>query len=420
MGPDQTKSATEATKQAGQIESEETTAVQPTSAAPAVSEYSEISGFDVTALDVVILLAAFFAIAARLNGQPSNSLTPAAVISATGCGLLITALRKRHTFKRPGLLEAALGGLILAFFQFIAAISYPGVVTTLGQDEGQRLGFIATWVLIVVFSIIFAMIGAALGHLAFAPLRPLPARSGVPPISPPGQAQGPHSATTPPLVPTGLHSPLQTSGRSRSFVNYLIAVLLLGLAPTLAGFIFAAGFDYMLSFYQLTPGPFPTLRLLSTVLPWQVPIHIDLSGSNQSSTVLLLWRIPVFVGNPALFDLQALEPLVFSGLAVSLLLLTTHGRQSDPFERARSLNWETYLALTSALGLFLVLPADLWLLDGLHGLLQVPRLDVIVPISTLHILDPLTFTLNLITGPLVCLAIGALIRQWYLRRTSSN
>src|SRR6266581_9003491 len=394
MGPDQPKSAMEETNQAGQIESEKLAAVQPATSTSPVSGYSETGSFDVTTLDIVILLAAFFAIAARLNAQPSNSLTPAAVLSATGCGLLITALRKRRTFQRPGLLEAALGGLILAFFQFIAAITYPSVITTLGLDVGQRLGFIATWSLIAIFSIIFAMGGAALGHLAFAPLRPLPTRPGVLPSSP-----------SPP---------------ARSFVNYLIAVLLLGLAPTLAGYIFTAGFDYMLSFYQLTPGPFPTLRLLSTLLPWQVPIHIDLSGSNQSSIVLLLWRIPVFVGNPAIFDLQALEPLVFGGAAVSLLLLTTHGRQSDPFEQVRSLSWKTYLVLASALGLFLVLPADLWLLDGLHGLLQVPRLDVIVPISTLHILDPLTFTLNLITGPLVCLAIGALMRQWYRGRTSSN
>lgn len=392
MVPDQSESATQATNQAGQIESERTAAVQPASSTSPVSGYSKTGSFDVTALDVVILLAAFFAIAARLSAQPSNSLTPAAVLSATGCGLLITALRKRHTFQRPGLLEAALGGLILAFFQFIAAITYPDVITTLGQDGGQRLGFIATWGLIAVFSIVFAIAGAALGHLAFAPLRPLPARQGT----------------------------LPSSAPERSFVNYLIAVLLLGLAPTLVGFIFSAGFDYMLSFYQLTPGPFPTLRLLSTLLPWQVPIHIDLSGSNQGSIVLLLWRIPIFVGNPGLFDIQALEPLVFSGAAVSLLLLTTHGRQSDPLEQVRSLNWETYLALVTALGLFLVLPADLWLLGGLHGLLQVPRLDIIVPISTLHILDPLTFTLNLITGPLVCLAIGALLRQWYRRRTSST
>src|SRR6266566_9152877 len=393
MVPDQSESATETTNQAGQIEREKT-AVQPTSSTPAVSEYSETSGFDVMALDVVILLAAFFAITARLNAQPSNSLTPAAVLSATGCGLLITALRKRHTFQRPGLLEAALGGLILAFFQFIAAITYPGVITTLGLDVGQRLGFIGTWSLIAVFSIIFAMGGAALGHLAFAPLRSLPTRPGVLPSSP-----------SPP---------------SRTFANYLIAVVLLGLAPTLAGYIFAAGFDYMLSFYQLTSGPFPTLRLLSTLLPWQMPIHLDLSGSSQSFIVLLLWRIPVFVGNPELFDLQALEPLVFNGAAVSLLLLTTHGRQSDPFEQARSLNWKVYFALAVALGLFLVLPADLWLLGGLHGLLQVPRFDVIVPISTLHVLDPLTFTLNLLTGPLVCVIVGVLLRWWYLKRTSST
>ena len=397
MGPEQSKSATEATNQAGQIESGKT-AVQPASSASPEPGDSETSGFDVTALDVVILLAAFFAIAARFAAQPSNSLTPAAVLSATGCGLLITALRKRHTFQRPGLLEAALGGLILAFFQFIAAISYPNVITTLGLDVGQRLGFIATWSLIAVFSIIFAMGGAALGHLAFAPLRPLPTRPGGLPSS----------------------SPASPSPPARSFVNYLIAVLLLGLAPTLAGYIFAAGFDYMLSFYQLTPGPFPTLRLLSTLLPWQVPIHIDLSGSNQSFIVLLLWRIPVFVGNPALFDLQALEPVVLNGAAVSLLLLITHGRQSSPFEQARSLNWKVYLALAVALGLFLVLPADLWLLGGLHGLLQVPRFDVIVPISTLHVLDALTFTLNLLTGPLVCVIVGVLLRQWYLKRTSST
>jgi hypothetical protein len=397
MGPEQSKSATEATNQAGQIESGKT-AVQPASSASPETWDSETSSFDVTALDVVILLAAFFAIAARFAAQPSNSLTPAAVLSATGCGLLITALRKRHTFQRPGLLEAALGGLILAFFQFIAAISYPNVITTLGLDVGQRLGFIATWSLIAVFSIIFAMGGAALGHLAFAPLRPLPTRPGG--------------------LPSSL--PASPSSPARSFVNYLIAVLLLGLAPTLAGYIFAAGFDYMLSFYQLTPGPFPTLRLLSTLLPWQVPIHIDLSGSNQSFIVLLLWRIPVFVGNPALFDLQALEPVVLNGAAVSLLLLITHGRQSSPFEQARSLNWKVYLALAVALGLFLVLPADLWLLGGLHGLLQVPRFDVIVPISTLHVLDALTFTLNLLTGPLVCVIVGVLLRQWYLKRTSST
>src|SRR5258708_28031091 len=297
MGPDQSEPATATTNQAGKIEREKTGVVRPASSTPVGSEIREKRGFGVVGVEVVILLGAFFAITARLNAQPSNSLTAAAVVSATGWVLLITALRKRHTFQRPGLLEAALGGLILAFFQFIAAITYPNVITTLGLDEGQRLGFIATWGLIAVFSIIFAVVGAALGHLAFAPLRPLPTRPGAPPSS----------------------SPAAPSPPARSFINYLIAVLLLGLAPTLAGFIFTAAFDYMLTSYQLTPLPFPTLPPLSTLLPWQVPIHIDLSGSNQSSIVLLLWRIPVFVGNPALFDLQALEPLVFGGAAVSLL-----------------------------------------------------------------------------------------------------
>src|SRR5260370_42106034 len=154
MGPDQSESATETTNQAGQIEREKTAAVQPASSTPADSEYSDKSGFDVTALDVVILLAAFFAIAARLNAQPSNSLTPAAVVSATGCGLLITALRKRHTFQRPGLLEAALGGLILGLFPFIAAITYPNAIITLGLGQGQRWGFIGTRGLVAGFSII--------------------------------------------------------------------------------------------------------------------------------------------------------------------------------------------------------------------------------------------------------------------------
>src|SRR5258708_462357 len=144
MVPDQSESATETTNQAGQIEREKTAAVQPTSSTPAVSEYSETSGFDVMALDVVILLAAFFAITTRLNAQPSNSLTPAAVLSATGCGLLITALRKRHTFQRPGLLEAGLGGLILALFLLLTAIKYSNVLISTGPAESQPLWLIAT------------------------------------------------------------------------------------------------------------------------------------------------------------------------------------------------------------------------------------------------------------------------------------
>jgi len=397
MGSDQTESpvgATERTDQIDQAQPKKVKAVQRTPSRPSPAQHGAVRGVDVMALDIIILIAAFFAIAARLNPQPANSLTPVAVLSATGCGLLVTALRKRRTLQRPGLLDAGLSGLIVALFQLIAALSYPTVLNTLSIDEGQRLGFLATWGLIVACSIIFAIAGAALGHLAFTPLRPLPTGSNV--------SSRPSSVTS-----------------SRTFTNYLITILLLGLAPTLVSFAFAAAFDYMLSVYQLTPGPYPTLRLLSTMLPWQIPVHIDFSGSNQSSIILLLWRIPVFVGNPSLFDLQALEPLVFNAAAVSLLLLTMHGRDVSPSRPALPLSWSIYLALAAALGLFLVLPADLWMLGGLHGLLQIPRLHVVVPVRTLRILDSLTFTLNLITGPLVCLAIAALLREWGRRRTKT-
>src|SRR5579871_2098684 len=85
--------------------------------------------FDWFALGVVLIVAALFALAARFNAQPPTSLTPIAVLSATGCGLLVTAIRKLRTPLHPGLREAALGGLFLALFQFIAALSYPNVVT---------------------------------------------------------------------------------------------------------------------------------------------------------------------------------------------------------------------------------------------------------------------------------------------------
>src|ERR1700730_10765261 len=130
--------------------------------------------FDWLAIGVVILLAALFALIARLNPQPPTSIAPMAVLSATGCGLLVTAIRKLHTPQRPGLLEAGLAGLMLALFQFITAITYPHVVATLSTASDERLGFLTTWALIAVFSIIFSLVGAVLGHLAFAPLRPLP------------------------------------------------------------------------------------------------------------------------------------------------------------------------------------------------------------------------------------------------------
>src|SRR5712692_5295713 len=141
--------------------------------------------FDVLAIEIVAVIAVLFAIVGRLNPQPSNSLTPVAVLSATGCGLLITAMRKLRTTERPGLLEAGVGGFVLAAVQFIAALTYPSVLSTLSTDEGQQLGFLTTWGLVAVFSIIFSVAGAALGHLAFAPLRPLPVKEKADGVVPP-------------------------------------------------------------------------------------------------------------------------------------------------------------------------------------------------------------------------------------------
>src|ERR1051326_6461042 len=93
----------------------------------------QVREVDWLAIGVVLLTAGLFALVARLNTQPATSLTPVAVLSATGCGLLVTALRKLHTPSRPGLFEAALGGLFMALFQFIAAITYPNVVYALSQ-----------------------------------------------------------------------------------------------------------------------------------------------------------------------------------------------------------------------------------------------------------------------------------------------
>ena len=68
-----------------------------------------------------------------------------------------------------------------------------------------------------------------------------------------------------------------------------------------------------------------------------------------------------------------------------------------------------YLSLEVMLGLVLVLPANLWVLRGLEGMLQFH--EIIIPIRTLSILNPLTFSLNLITGPLVCIGTALLLRR---------
>src|SRR5437870_2691718 len=173
---DQTGVTTESTEQAP---NETVQTVQPTVVGSSSTTKVEERDFDWLAVGVVVLIAGLFALAARLSPQPATSLTPAAVLSATGCGLLVTAIRKLHTFQRPGLFEAALGGLFLALFQLMAAITYPNVFYILSQVSDERQGFLSTWALIIGFSVIFSLVGAALGHLAFAPLRPLPAKTKI-------------------------------------------------------------------------------------------------------------------------------------------------------------------------------------------------------------------------------------------------
>src|SRR6266566_8922101 len=114
-------------------------------------------GFDWLTLGVVILIAAFFAFTARLNAQPATSFVPIAVLCATGCGLLVTAIRKLHTRKGTGLFEAALGGFFIALFQFTVAITYPGVFDTLIQGQISGHDFLITWGLVAAFSILFSI-----------------------------------------------------------------------------------------------------------------------------------------------------------------------------------------------------------------------------------------------------------------------
>ena len=181
------------------------------------------------------------------------------------------------------------------------------------------------------------------------------------------------------------------------------------MAPTVAAYIFSAGYDFILSLNQFVPGPYPTLRILSALLPWQIPIPIDLNSGIQNIIIFsLLWRIPLFLGNPSTFDLQALEPYVFNGTAFAILLLTMY-KQSVPREKTFiHPGWVTFLSMEAILGLMMVLPAHLWVLRGLEGLIQFH--DIVIPIRTITVLNPLTFVLNLITGPLVCIGSGVTVR----------
>ncbi len=441
--PDQSQSATESNNQMNEAPLAKKQTDNTTKAASTTISAQQVSGFDWAALGIVILISAFFAITARLNEQPATSFVPAAVLSATGCGLLITAIRKLRTSKGVGFLEAALSGFVIALFQFIVAITYPGVFDSLSLGQILRDDFLITWSLVASFSIVFSIAGAALGHLAFAPLRPLPIKS-----SPAGKSEGKDNEGTLDIQPTNNigveEDSLNTVARSegeehiavkgeqdtpiegnlepsspqqaqRSVFSYLLTILLLGLAPTVVAYIFSAAYDFTLSFNQFIPGPYPTLRLLSALLPWQVPLPIDLSSNIRNIIIFsLLWRIPLFLGNPTPFDLQALEPYIFNGVALGLLLLTMHRQHSSTANQSSPLGWMAYLSLEVMIGLVLVLPANLWILRGLEGVLQFHEL--VIPIRNLSILNPLTFSLNFVTGPLVCMGIGLALRRFLNRR----
>jgi hypothetical protein len=354
---------------------------------------------------------------------------PIAVLSATGCGLLVTASRKIRTKKGLGAFEAGLGGFFVASFQLIAAITYPGVFDSLSTNPPQFQGFLNTWALIFVTSIIFSIVGAALGHLAFAPMRPSPTKTrssgetagevDEDPHIDPTSVDDNHPDKTSEVedeatvadeedTETGDTLDAVSSQPSRSFISYLIAILLLGLAPTLVGYIFSAAYDSVLAMNGFTLSPYPTLRLLSALLAWQVPVTVGLNGTAGNFIIInLLWYIPLFFGNSTLFDLQALEPLIFNGAALALLLLATYGRDSSTAGESSPISWKSFLLLEALLGLIIVLPADLWLLRGIQGILQLQ--DTAIPIRSLEVLNPLTFALNLITGPLVCMATGTLL-----------
>ncbi len=381
--------------------------------------------FDWTAVGIVILIAAFFAITARLHEQPATSFVPAVVLSATGCGLLITALRKLRTSQGIGLREAALGAFLMALLQFAVAITYPGVIDSILVSKITGNDFLITWILIVCFAIVFSSAGAALGHLSFAPLRPIPvvsssiksteeeivnAESGYEEeYSTVGTSEHKILAKDAATEPSSHHT-------QRSTFSLVLTILLLGLAPTVTGYIFAAAYDFILSFNQFVPGPYPTLRILSALLPWQIPIPIDLSSGIKNIIIFsLLWRIPLFLGNPSPFDLQALEAYIFNGAALALLLLTMSPHHIRSANQLLYPGWVSFLTMEAALGLILVLPANLWILRGLEGLIQFH--NIVVPIRTISILNSLTFTLNLITGPLICVGLGIALRIFLSKRT---
>ncbi|HET8909904.1 MAG TPA: hypothetical protein VFN23_00470, partial [Ktedonobacteraceae bacterium] len=450
-------------------------------------------GLDWLAIGTVLFIAALFAIVARFNTQPATSLMPVAALSATGCGLLVTAIRKIRTFQRPGLLDAGIAGFGMAIFQFVAAITYPNVFQILGDDLPQRNEFLATWALVIVSTIVFSLVGAAIGHLAFAPFTPDPkklkAKTATTRIvhrvdyedeinDSDDDAEDETSAsadaadqstlteadldaqdaetltendldaqdvealmgadseadttttdeateteTTTTTQPDKVADEADSSTEDRtvaastpSLLQIIMSVFLLGLAPTIIAYVFSAAYDYIMGLFQLASGPYPTLRILSTLLPWQLPIPITFTGTNSNFITLVLWRIPLFLGNPTHFDFQALESVVLNGVALALLLLLSQGQRirSLSNQTYTRINLATYLVLEGLFGLIIVLPSNLWIQRGLQGLLQLQT--IVIPIRTLQLLDTSSFILNFLTAPVLCILIGLILWSQRTRR----
>ena len=419
-------------------------------------------GFDWPALLTALAVAAFFALTARFNSQPSPSYIPAAVFSATGCGLLVTAVRKLRRRSGAGLPEAGLAGFGMALFQFAMTFSYPSVFTTITTAPEFGRAFLLTWGLVGLFATLLSLAGAAIGHLAFAPPRPLPeqvaeldndeeeeeedevqgvseeedeeveteqsiaiARASEQEEAASGQEPGEGEAVEQgedverdereeeEVVSSEDEEEVQAEPQ-RSLSGYAITILLLGLLPMMIGYVFAATYDFVMqaiNVNQISPALYPTLSLLGGLLPWRLAAPINLSSINGSFIVFtLLWRIPDSVlGNPNLFDVQTLEPLLFNTVGLALLLITMYGSSGQT--RRQAAPWGIFLLLEALLGLILILPANLWMLRGLEGVLQLG--NQVVQLPTFHLLNPILFLLNLLTGVLFCLLVSVIVRRQY-------
>jgi hypothetical protein len=386
----------------------------PEETAEASGDRQSRRNVDWPALVAALTVAAFFALTARFNSQPSPSYIPAAVLSATGCGLLVTAVRLVRHRAGAGLLEAGLAGFGMALCQFAMTLTYPGVPATMVTSLVYGRAFLLTWGLIGLFSTLLSLAGAALSYLIFAAPRPLPAQEQAvesEDVEEKPEADDEQSAED----EAQEQSTQQEAGRvRRTWAAFGIPIVLFALLPMLAGYVFAATYDFAmqgLRINQISPALYPTLGLLSGLLPWRLAAPINLASANGSFIVFtLLWRIPdSALGNPNLFDVQTLEPAVFTAAGLALLLIVLPARR----------HWGRLLLLETLLGLLLVLPANLWMLRGLEGALQFG--NTVVQLPTIHLLNLPLFLLNVLTGALFCVLVGLIVRRqyqlWTLPRT---